>query len=416
MQELNLPIAHIDTGKICHNFNQLTKISTMAKAEHYAPFAKIALPKHFGNNHGQDFIWPSQLAVIKSDAYGHGQVEVAKALIDNGVDMFASGSVQECLALRLGLKEQGKNVVILNLLGPLDTLDIDICVNNGIIPLIHNKEQLELLKSNSKPLPIAIKCNSGMARLGFDSHELDAIIASLKSLPKIMPVLALSHLHSADSENVVAEIKTQGAVFAQMLNSLRATWPNIAASLANSAGTIFTKEITAQIGANICRPGISLYGSNPFFNTSHESRMEGLLPAMHVSAPILSTRQLKAGHGIGYGHIFTAKNQMDIAIIGCGYANGFSRSLTHKGQVCIAGTKVPLVGRVAMQMIYADISKVQEKSPKQAWLLNGPYEDCISAEELSSAWGTITYEIFCILGNNGRNYTSFERNNQFLEY
>ncbi len=405
---LHLPIAHIDLQRICHNFNALQKLSNIAKAAEDQAFAKANLPTHFGKNHADGFVWPSQLAVIKADAYGHGQIEAAHALIKNGAQMFASGSVQECLALREGLGEHINNVVILNLLGPLTTQDVRLCIDNGIIPLIHTQEQLELLKSVTSPLPIAIKCNSGMARLGFNEDELDAVIKNLQSLPNIMPVLAMSHLHSGDTENVKEEIKKQGELFGKMLKSLRAIWPNIAASLANSAGTIFAKDITAQIGPNICRPGIALYGCNPFHNTTLQSSIEGLLPSMWLSAPILTTRKLKKGQGLGYGHSFVAENDLDIAIIACGYADSFSRGLSHKAEVCIENMRTKLVGRVAMQMIAADITKMQNKNPKQAWLLNGPDANGISIEELATTWGTITYEVLCLLGNNVRNFVKFD--------
>ncbi len=402
---LHLPIAHIDVSRICHNFELLTKLSATAKASSDAPFAAAPLPTHFGQNKPQGFTWPAQLAVIKADAYGHGHIETAKALLQTGVDMFASGSVQECVALREHIKD---SAVILNLLGPISTEDIKLCTKHGIIPLIHNQDQVELLKEVTSTLPIAIKCNTGMARLGFDAHELDDAIVNIKSLPYIMPVLALSHLHSADTTGVQEEIKIQGTNFAHMLKKLRAIWPNIAASLANSAGTIFAEEIKSHIGAHICRPGIALYGSNPFNNTSFASRAKGLLPAMWVSAPILGTRKLQNGHGIGYGHTFVAKQDLSIAIIACGYADGFSRGLTHKGEACIEGTIVPLVGRVAMQMIAANITKLQNQKPKQAWLLGGPYENAISTERLATTWETITYEVLCILGNNTRKYMNFD--------
>ncbi len=401
---LHLPIAHIDVQRICHNFNVLKELSSPVQADITQSFAMAPLPLLFGNNHAKGFIWPSQLAVIKADAYGHGQEEVAKALLANGVQMFASGSVQECAQLRLCVNSDS---VILSLLGPITDQDIDLCAQLGIIPIIHSLDQMKLLSCAQTPLPIAIKCNTGMARLGFDIHELDEAINYIKKLPNIMPVLALSHLHSADSTDVLAQIKSQGTQFASMLKTLRITWPNIAASLANSAGTIFAEEIKKHIGPHICRPGISLYGSNPHYKTEYATKIKKLLPAMWISTPILSTRKLLNGQGIGYGHSFIAAKDSHIAILACGYADGFSRGLTHKASVCINGKKVPLVGRVAMQMIAADISCLQHEKATQAWLLEGPYSECINIEELACNWGTITYEVLCLLGNNVRNYINF---------
>ncbi len=400
---LHLPIAHLDAQSIVHNFNLLKTLSQSAKAQEHEAMARVNLPAAFACNGGQEFEWPSQLAVIKADAYGHDQVETAMALLANGVHMFASGSVQECADLR----KRFSNMVVLSLLGPIDEQDIMLCAKLGIIPVVHSFEQMKLLEKINSPMPIAIKCNTGMARLGFEIHELDNVINYLKQLTHTTPILALSHLHSVDNVNVLAEIKVQGTRFADMLKVLRKTWPSLAASLANSAGTIFAEEIKAYIGPHICRPGIALYGANPFYNTEFSARAQGLKPAMWVSTNVLATRMLKKGQGIGYGHTFVAKEDLRVAILACGYADGYSRGLSNKGEVCIAGQRVPLIGRVSMQMIAADITKLKEEFPTQAWLLNGPFDECISCETLANAWGTISYEVLCALGNNVRNYVDF---------
>ncbi len=400
---LHIPTAHIDVQNICHNYNILSSLSKLAQAEANMPFAKASLPAPFGYKNEQEFIWPSQLAVIKADAYGHGQFETAKALIQNGVQMFASGSVQECADIR----QHFDNMVILNLLGPINEQDITLCTKLGIIPVIHSLEQMQLLNHVRTPMPIALKCNTGMARLGFEEQELNLAIEHLKQLPHITPVLALSHLHSADSLHIAEEIKTQGTRFAAMLKILREEWPFVAASLGNSAGTMFAEEIKQHIGAHICRPGIALYGANPFYGTDFASKAAGLLPAMRVSTPVLGTRKLAKGQGIGYSHTFLAKQDLQVAILACGYADGYSRGLSNKGEVCIAGKRVHLVGRVSMQMIAADISLLNDTQPKIAWLLGGPDKESLCCEELAATWGTITYEVLCILGNNVRNYTKF---------
>ncbi len=399
----HLPIVHIDAKSIVHNFNLLNTFSAPAKAQSHEDIAKVNLNIAFGDYDGEEFEWPSQLAVIKADAYGHNQKEAAFNLIPEDVRMYASGSVQECLHLR----ESFDKIVILCLLGPIDENDVKLCAKNRIIPVIHCFEQIKLLAKSEVNLPIAIKCNTGMARLGFDEHELNEVITSLKQLTNITPVLALSHLHSADNANILVEIKTQGTHFARMLKSLRQAWPKLAASLANSAGTIFADEIKSYIGPHICRPGIALYGANPFYNTELASKIVGLKPAMWVSTNILAIRELKKGQGIGYGHTFVANEDLRVAILACGYADGYSRGLSNKGMVCIAGQRVPIIGRVAMQMIAADISKLKEENPKQAWLLSGPFKEGIGCEELAKAWGTISYEVLCALGNNERNYVNF---------
>jgi len=408
----SIPTVHVDLERICHNYHVLERNSSHAKALPSDPFyAAPVLPPRFGGNIDEPFVWPSQLAVVKADAYGHGHVQVASALMQDGIRVFASGSVQEACALRKGLGNAESQSIIISLLGPITQSDLELCVHNGIIPLIHNLAQISMLESVETLLPIVIKCNTGMSRLGFDADEIPLLIESLCHLSHILPIMAISHLHSADTENAHNEICAQGTHFADMLHTLRAVWPHIAASLGNSAGTFLAEDIKKYIGPHICRIGITLYGVNPFYGTSLAHFGKDLLPAMWVSTPIMAVRNLAAQEGIGYGHTFKAKKDILVGVLACGYADGFSRNLSNCGSVCIKGKKIPLIGRVAMQMSLADMSVLQAEKDclqgQKAWILGGPYDEALSAEELAQTWGTISNEVLCVLGFNTREYTSF---------
>lgn len=408
----HVPTIHIDLDNICHNYRIMAESSIHAKASQSDAFYEVHdLPKQFAKlPQDTSFVWPSQLAVIKSDAYGHGHIKVANALIQDGVIAFATGSIQEACMLRQGIEGNGATPLIISLLGIIYKEDIELCLKHGIIPLVHTFNQIQMLEAAKSILPIVIKCNTGMSRLGFNEEEIPSLVESLQKLNNILPVLALSHMHSADTDNGIEEAKKQATIFARMLKNLRATWPSLAASLANSAGTLLSKEIKEIIGPHICRPGIALYGVNPYFNTKLEHLENRFLPTMWMSAPIIATRTLSKNSGISYGHIYKAEKNMPVAVLSTGYADGFSRSLTHKAHVCINGTRVPLIGRVAMQMIFADLSNLDKNStepPTTAWLLGGPYEQCIPLQELTKQWGSIPHEAMCMLGYNTRVYTKF---------
>jgi alanine racemase len=127
---------------------------------------------------------------------------------------------------------------------------------------------------------------------------------------------------------------------------------------------------------------------------------------MAVSAPLLSERVLPAGAGLGYGHTFRAERPMRVGIIAAGYADGFSRGLSGRGEVCIAGVRVPVLGRVSMQMSAVDLSALPRglEKPERAWILGGPWARAVKVEELAAAWGSIAYEVMCLLGRNERIY------------
>lgn len=361
------------------------------------------------------FAWPAVMPVVKADAYGHGHIAVSAALAEEGARLFASGSVEEAAQLRQGLHERLEKLghspeaplpVVLSLLGVVSGSDARLAAEGGIITMLHTFEQLGSLQSASGLLPVAVKCNTGMARLGFALDDLPELIARLAGMPHVQPVLAISHLASADSEQGPEEVRRQGALFSRMLRVLREAWPGIAASLGNSAGTLLCAEVAKEIGPHLCRPGITLYGGNPFAGTSHEHLGAALEQAMDVSTPVIALRSLPAGTGIGYGHTFVAPKDMRVAIIAAGYADCLTRGMSNKGLVCIRGSRAPVVGRVSMQMTAVDVSGVPDVAVgDEAWLLGGPFASAVTAAELAGLWGTITYEVFCLLGYNTRVYT-----------
>ena len=408
-----LPKAHVDLARIRANCRLLLSLLPGPP-----PASTPCQPA--SSRHGADAYpaagWPSLMPVVKADAYGHGHIETAAALLEEGASFFASGSVQEAVLLRQGLAGRARSAPgILSLLGLVEPDDVALCLANGIIPLVHTPEQLALVAAVASEcgpfvLPVALKCNTGMSRLGFDEAELPHVRERLRTLP-VRPVLAVSHLHSADEQDGREQARGQARVFARFLAALREDWPDVAASLGNSAGAFFAADIADIIGPHVCRPGLALYGCNPFHGTGFESLGSGLAPAMSVRAPILARRTLAPGDGIGYGHAYRAEKRVPVGIVGAGYSDCYARSLTNKGSMCIGGVRVPVIGRVAMQMTAVDLSALPEgiEPPRSAWLLGGPHAAAVSPEELAELWGTIPYEVFCLLGRNERAYGPYPK-------
>ncbi|SDK33678.1 alanine racemase [Maridesulfovibrio ferrireducens] len=339
--------------------------------------------------------------VIKADAYGHGMIEVARALESEGADTFAVGTVGEAVQLR----RSGCEKRIISLLGPLNEADCLALAEDSIIPFVGCFDQLNMLVSVAEKhqleIEISLKFETGMSRLGFSIDELAELIKTLKAGPQIRPVMASSHLATSDDPAYEGYVDKQAEKFMFILNTLESAGFKVEASLANSAGILKHDNVhfTAQRG------GIALYGANPLSGTSWEDLGSRLKPAMQVRTKIAAVRELKKGQSISYGCTYTAQKDMKVAIVCAGYADGYSRGLSSKGAVCINGRRALIVGRVCMQLTAVDVSSIPDvKFGDTAYLLGGEGEGAISPDDLASWWGTITYEVFCLLGLNPKSY------------
>lgn len=419
MRNLNhLPTAHIDLDCIAHNYALLSKLSATASIGDEA-YRQALLPCHAGGAGPRPFTWPSQLAVIKADAYGHGLLEVSTTLFHAGARLFAAGSVQEACLLSQHLasladsgQTNGQKPTVISLLGFISADDIALCQEHDIIPLLHSFEQLDLLSALESPLAVAIKCNSGMSRLGFNETDIEELKHRLQANPRVTPVLAMSHLHSAGQEDGWLKNQAQAFCFKRMLEALRQSWPQLAASLANTAGICHANKLHKIIGPQICRIGLGLYGLSPLDANVENTCYADLRPAMSVSTPILALRSVKANEGISYGHTFITEQPMTIALAGIGYADGLPLAMSNRGFMNVTGIRAGILGQVCMQITALNISALSinnGKQPDKVWVLGGPYPDAITAEEIAEICGTHVYDILCMMGCNQRVYGSGSR-------
>lgn len=344
---------------------------------------------------------PSLMPVIKADAYGHGVVAVAHVLAEEGITHMAVGSVGEGALLR----QEGHEAFLLALLGLARNEDAALAAAYKVTPLIHNKESLERFVvqsrtgANAGALPVALKFDTGMARLGFSVTEAVELAEHLKSVPEVRPVLVMSHLAASDAPELDDFTRGQVTAFQTAAEAMQAAFPQIKTSLTNSPGLL----AWPSHAGDLARPGLALYGGNPLHGTARAELGAGLLPVMEVTAPVLSVHPLQEGASVGYGCTFRAKAPMRVAVIGAGYADGYPRALSNRGAVLIRGERAPLIGRVCMQMCIADVTRIPETATGDvAHLLGGEGVKAIRPEELAQWWGTIPYEVFCSLGRNRR--------------
>lgn len=339
--------------------------------------------------------------VIKSDAYGHGLPEAATALFTAGARTMAAGTVGEAAVL----KDTVPEVEVISLLGPLDAADYACVCERDIVAFVGSTEQLLLLEEAAMlagtTVRVALKFDTGMARLGFAVDEAAGVADTLDGLEHVQATMACSHLATADDPGQAEYAQEQGGRFARILETLHARGLDVRASLANS-GAIFGHP---ELHHDLQRPGIALYGANPFHGTTWEEKGQGLQPAMQVLGRLVQIRTIPAGQSVSYGRTFTAPAEMRIGIVAVGYADNYSRGLSSTAQMLLHGRRVPVLGRVCMQLTAVDVSHVPEAAAgDEIFILGGDGAAAISAEELAGWWGTITYEVFCLLGQNPREY------------
>lgn len=338
------------------------------------------------------------IPVIKADAYGHGLVPVAGVLAADGAENLAVGTVGEAVDLR----KSGFGGTIISLLGPQLDQDYPACAEYDITPFVYTPEHLRRLNSvaGSRVLPVIVKFDTGMSRLGFAPDEADRIASLLADCPGVKAVMAASHLATADDPAEEGYVRVQAEAFRRGVRGLREAGLAVGACLANTGGIFAYPEyhFDAQ------RPGISLYGSNPLKGTIWEDKCAPVTPAMTVSTRIVSVCDISAGTSVSYGRTFKAPRDMRIAIAACGYADNYSRGISGKGEMVIRGRRAKICGRVCMQLTALDVSDINEVSPGDEVFVLGGGANGVTPEELAGWWGTIPYEVFCLLGQNPREY------------
>lgn len=319
---------------------------------------------------GRAKVW----AVTKANAYGHGIERAARAF--EAADGFAVLDFAEAERLR----HAGVKKPVLMLEGFFEPADIELLSRHVLTPVIHSAEQVKMLAGArlADGLDLYLKVNSGMNRLGFAEAELGAAYKALRAHPKVRGITFMTHFADADGASGVA---AQLASF----EALTQPFDVQARCIANSAALIRFPEARADW----VRPGIMLYGGSPFADLSAEEL--GLKPAMTLTSQIIGIQKLERGERIGYGFAYEATGPMTVAIVACGYADGYPRHAPTGTPVLVNGKRARLVGRVSMDMISVDVSDLTDARigiPVTLW------GEGLPADEVGAAAGTLSYELF----------------------
>jgi alanine racemase len=314
-------------------------------------------------------------AVVKADAYGLGVEPVARRLAREGCSKFFVATLAEAEQLRL-LVPDASIYVFDGVIGA----EADALVAARAIPVLNSLEQIERWGARG---PAVLHVDTGMTRLGLATAEVQQLAAEPARLRGLSVQYVLTHLACADEPGHPLN-RSQLA----RCDHLRAQLPPAPTSIGNSAA-IFIDELHR---GDLVRPGIALYGGNPFVD-----RANPMAPVVTLSGRILQIRQVDEGLTVGYGATYGVAPPTRLAVVGVGYADGYPRILGNRGSAAIAGRHVPVVGRVSMDLITVDVSNVPPAESRV-----GDWVELIGTEigidKVAAAANTISYEILTGLG------------------
>ena len=334
------------------------------------------------------------VAVIKTDGYGHGAVQVASMLESyDYVWGYAVATLDEAVVLRAA--EIQKPILVLGCIFPdqyWEMLKYEIRMN------VYTKEMAEAISAlaveKGEQAYVHIKLDTGMARLGFSAEESSIEeIKEIAELPNLVLEGVFTHFAKADEEDKTFTMMQLEKFewMTQRLEEEGVTFPYVHAS--NSAGIIDVR----RADYNLVRAGIAIYGLYPSEEVDKEKVQ--LKPALSLKSHIAVVKDIPAGTPVSSGGDFVSEHQMRIATIPIGYGDGYPRSLSDTGYVLIRGKKAPIIGRICMDQFMVDVSDIPEvKFGDKVTLIGRDQEEYLPVEKLSELSGRFNYEFVCDLG------------------
>jgi alanine racemase len=332
------------------------------------------------------------MAVVKADGYGHGAAQVARAALRAGATWLGVAVPEEAAALR----SAGIHARIL-VLGPIAPDQAALVAAHDLDQCVSDPAQVETLSreavAHGRRLRLHLKVDTGMSRVGLPPRAVRPAAERIAALPAVRLAGLMTHFADADADDPEFT-REQLARFGAVTQDLRAA--GIAIPIrhaANSAALMRHPETRLDL----VRPGIMLYGCSPCATRRAED--PALTPALRFRTAISQLTDLAAGATVSYGRTFVAPRDMRIATLPVGYADGLSRLLSGCGQALIRGRRVPILGRVCMDMTMVDVTHLPDvRVGDEAVLIGRQGAEAITADEVARLTGTISYEVLCRIG------------------
>jgi alanine racemase len=353
------PVARIDLGALVHNYRQVERLVGPAVAV---------------------------MAMVKADAYGHGDVAVTRALERAGCRVFGVATVAE--GERVARAARGARVVVLGGIAPFEAPRV---VSAGLEIATQEADLVRALGAAAVAahgeIAVHVKVDTGMHRLGVAPSDVPPFVEMAAATAGVRVVALCSHFAMAESVTTrVTAGQLEGLL--AVARTVCARHPHVACHLANSAA-IMTRT---DARLDMVRPGLMLYGLYP--DAALRDRAD-LRPVMTLEAPVVRVAEVAAGEGIGYGHSFRTSRPSRIATLRCGYADGYPRALSNRGQVAINGRTASVVGRICMDHTMVDVTDMPGARTGDVARMWGPE---LGAEEVAARAETISYELVARVG------------------
>jgi alanine racemase len=347
-----------------------------------------ALEKNYRTIRGKVPRGVKMLCVVKADGYGHGAIPVAHRLEATGADYFGVATIEEGIELRNDAIR--KPILVMGGLMPWD--DTNTLWDYELTPVLADFVGLSRLARDAEKRKATIKAHvkvdTGMGRLGFGLDEMGAVVSVLQDAKYIEVEGVMSHFASSEQRDAygMSQIERFKNVV-EYLNG-RGVMPALL-HMANSGAVCQYPE--ARFG--MVRLGIMLYGSYPDSSLAAKIRVK---PVMKLVSRIAYVKTFPPGSALSYGRTFVAERVTKVACVALGYADGFPRALSNKGSTLIQGRRCPIIGRVCMDWLLADVSELPDVEAGEEVILMGEAgKECITADEIAGHTGTIPYEILC---------------------
>lgn len=324
------------------------------------------------------------LAVVKADAYGHGAVPCAQALMAEA-DGFAVACIEEALALREG----AITVPILLLEGFFEVDELELIDQHALWCVVHSLWQVQAIERAQlrRPLTVWLKLDSGMHRVGLQASEYQGAYQRLQACAQVGKIVLMSHFARADEPDCPRTTE-QLAVFNAARVGLQAE-----ISLRNSPAILaWPQTVSHEPASDWVRPGIMLYGATPF--AEPQTLAAQLQPVMTLESKIISVRELAAGEPVGYAGHFVTERPTRVGVVAMGYADGYPRHAPTGTPVSIDGAPGRLIGRVSMDMLCVDLTDLPAAGLGSRVELWGKQ---VLASTVAAHAQTIAYQIFCNL-------------------
>ncbi len=327
------------------------------------------------------------LLVVKADAYGHGAVRISRLAVECGVKMLGVATLDEGRELRKG----GIDLPII-ILSPVlpeelrEVLENDLAVTTSSVDFA--RAASDTARSMGKTCTMHIEVNTGMGRAGLSQDSAVDEILQMKKMENLDIEGIFTHFPASDSDYDYTS--DQIGVFSDIVDRLRSQSVDFryihcanSAAVINFPGSHF----------NMVRPGIMAYGHHPSIDL--KDRIE-VIPVMSFKSRLILVREVNAGESISYGRTFIAPRRMTVGVIAAGYGHGMSHRLSNRGMVLFRGVRVPIVGRVTMDMTMVDLTGLESPVVGEEIVIFGSQgESSISADDIAQWDGTLNYEVLC---------------------